>query len=102
MANEPQGRSYGPTAVGLLALHDRKFFSELLVEPEKAMRQAMEEKKLQLSDDDIKTVATLIRERNVAFPDSDALIKWEKYRKTGSWDMMDWPTEWSAPVRFGK
>ena len=102
MENVPRGRLNGPKAVGLLALNDRKFFAELLVEPEQAMNRAREEKRLDVSDDDIRSVAKLISERNSAYPDSDALKNWDKYRQTGSWDLMDWPTEWSALGRPAK
>jgi hypothetical protein len=94
MAKEQGAQKDGPTAVGLMALHDRSFFERLLSEPEEAMRQAVADNKLSLTPDDIEVVARLIRERNARFSREDALKGWDRHRQSGEWENNDWPAAW--------
>ena len=88
---ERGGRSHGPKAVGLMALHDKDFFARLL-NPKEA-RTAMKEKaeELGLTEADMDQVEKLIEERNRARPGVDALKLWDRYNATGFWDPGDWP-----------
>jgi hypothetical protein len=91
MAKQRKKRSYGPTAVALLALHDREFFARLLKDPRGAMNQMVERRKLRLTDADIEQVVTMIEERSKTATD-DPLVLWDRYHQTGEWGgTPDWP-----------
>lgn len=94
MTIPPRDNSYGPTAVGLLALRNREFFAKLMKDPEGAMRAEMKTGRLKLSDDDIKAVVSLMEERNRVRPHSDPMQMWVKYQATLTWDDKDWPMGW--------
>ena len=85
--------SFGPTAVGLLALHDQDFFARLLKNPKKTVDEVADT--LELNDKDKTEVVRLIEERNRAGRSIDeALAGWQKYAKDGQWRTMDWPMGW--------
>ena len=85
--------SFGPTAVGLLALHDREFFERLLKNPKQAVDEVANT--LELNDKDKVEVVRLIEERNRAGRSpAEALAGWQKYRTDGQWRTMDWPMGW--------
>lgn len=94
MAKQRSTPSYGPTAVVLLALHDREFFAQLLRDPRKAMNDMVAAHKLRLEEAEIESVVKLIQQRAEMHPGEDALELWDRYHATGLWHDMDWPTSW--------
>lgn len=83
--------SDGPLAVGLLALHDKKFFQALLEEPAKALDDVVRRGQLTLTREDQDKVIRLIQAANDT--DWKPLEEWERYKKTGIWGG-GWPLSW--------
>ena len=85
----------GPLAVGLLALHDRKFFEELLKDPVKTLDDLVRSGRLSLTKEDQDQVYRLIQAANDT--DWKPLDEWDHYKKTGIWGG-GWPMSWVAPT----
>ena len=88
--------SDGPLAVGLFALHDKKFFQSLVENPEKALQGLADTGKLNLSKEDRDKVIRLIRAANDT--GWKPLDEWERYKKEGFWGG-GWPLSWQEPTR---
>jgi hypothetical protein len=88
----------GPLAVGLMALHDRKFFERLLENPREAMDYMVDRGELDLTDADKEAVIRLIAKQREANPDFDALKAWDRYHRTGFWGA-GWVTGWDFEHR---
>ena len=84
MPKQKRGPSPGLGSVGLLALHDRKFFARLLKKPETAMKAIVAEGKLKLSKADMDRVVKLIADYREANSDAELMGMWEKYHKAGA------------------
>jgi len=93
MATQLQS-SFGPTAVALLALRDREFFTRLLKDPKTAVDEVS--RKLGLTDDDKAEVVRLIESRNKRYSVREAQDAWEKFNVDGTWRPVDWPAGWPA------
>ncbi|HUF49482.1 MAG TPA: hypothetical protein VMN60_01530 [Longimicrobiales bacterium] len=89
--NDPPLVDCGPEDVGLLALHDRDFFEELLRDPQGAMDRQMIAGRLRISEEGRRQVEELVRERQAMYPDRDALRLWDRYHQSGDWECEDWP-----------
>ena len=85
--------SNGPLAVGLYALHDRRFFAALLEDPEKALADVVDSGKLSLTPEDRAVVIRLVAEANKS--DWKPLEKWDHYKRTGFWEG-GWLMSWEA------
>jgi hypothetical protein len=88
-----RARSYGATAVGLYALHDRAFFERLVKDPKKAVEEVGT--RFKLTPDDKLQVVKLIEDRNKTHSLKEALAGWEKFKATGDWEASDWPRGWT-------
>lgn len=92
MAMEQRKPSRGAFRVGLLALHDQKFFARLLDNPRQALKDV--EQKLHLTGDDMKQVEELIRKQLSLQTAQSLLAALEHYHKTGLLLDGDWADLW--------
>jgi hypothetical protein len=90
MAKKPTV-SRGVAAVALMALSKREFFQRLLDDPEGALADVRAD--LELSDDEVADVVSLIREGSRDITSRDALVLWDGWRATGKWGgVRPWPS----------
>ena|ERR1043166_7493689 len=83
MAKRERGPSRGLVMVGLLALHDRKFFDRLLKEPSEAVKALAAETRLELSKADMDRVVELVGKQRAALSNEVSVAMWERLHKTG-------------------
>ena len=84
--------SFDAVAVGVMALHDRAFFAYLLESPRKAIEAKANQLNLQVNEEEIQRVVTLIDDRKRS--NASALKSWDRWKETGLWDLGDWATLW--------
>jgi len=89
----------GVVAVGLMALHDRKFFADLLENPRQAIEDAIKQGNLKATPDEVDRAVSLIAARAQNPSGTDALIMWDKWHRYGTWDLDDWSKSWVPAVR---
>ena len=95
MAKRKRAPSRGPVRVGLLALHDKKFFARLLEDPRKAMEAAVSRGRLKLTKADMLKVEKLIRHQLTLRPDKNYLVMFGEYQRRGVFnDDRDWALLW--------
>jgi hypothetical protein len=80
-----------PLAVGLLALHDKRFFEALLKDPTKALQELADSGRITFSARDRQEIIRLVAAANQH--DWNPLEEWERYKKTGIW-AGGWPMSW--------
>ena len=89
--------SAGAFAVGLYALHDKKFFEALLKDPAKALQELADSGTLNISAEDRRTVVRLIEEAN--HRDWSPMEEWDHWKRTGIWGG-GWPFGWPQDRRL--
>lgn len=87
--------SGGMLAVGLMALHDKKFFAELLEGAAAAIAKKKEQGLLrEVTAEDVARVEAAIAER-MARGGPDPMEMWDHYDAIGEWHPKDWVFEWA-------
>jgi len=90
-------KTFDAVAVGVMALHDRAFFANLLESPRGAIEAKANDLHLQVNEEEIQRVVTLIDSRMRS--STAALKSWDRWKETGLWDLGDWATLW-VPVQL--
>jgi hypothetical protein len=80
-------------AVGLYALHDKKFFEDLINDPEGALDELQRRGTLTVLGSDRKQVVRLIEEAKKEWKEPP-LDEWERYKRTGIWSG-GWQSSWT-------
>jgi len=83
-------RSFGPIAVGLMALHDRAFFEHLLKKPREALEEMVREGKLTLTAADVDHVVRTVEEGQGKLTAAQGLAVWDQWYNTGHVDPKGW------------